>query len=68
MTLRTKILLSLALLTTAFTAASLFIVRRSVGLHAREEILQSIHDSTITLAGSTSRFVLTHRHATRECC
>ena len=43
----------MALLTTALTAASLFIVRRSMGLHAREEILQSFHDSTITLAGWT---------------
>jgi len=55
MRLRTKILLSMALLTTALTAASLFIVRRSVGLHAREEILQSFHDSTITLRDYQSR-------------
>lgn len=55
MKLRTKILLSMALLTSALTAASLFIVRRSVGLHAREEILQSFRDSTITLRDYQSR-------------
>src|SRR3954466_8513737 len=55
MKLRSKILLSMALLTAALTAASLFIVRRSVGLHAREEILQSFQNSSITLRDYQAR-------------
>ncbi|HVP52024.1 MAG TPA: ATP-binding protein [Terriglobales bacterium] len=49
MKLRTKFLLSLLLVTTGLTGASLFIVRRSVRLHARKELSQELVDSAARL-------------------
>lgn len=49
MKLRTKFLLSLLLLTTGLTGASLFIVRHSVGVHAREELSRELENSASTL-------------------
>jgi signal transduction histidine kinase/ActR/RegA family two-component response regulator len=49
MRLRTKILLSMAILTASLTAASLLVVRRSVDAHARHQILQSFQNSAVTL-------------------
>lgn len=48
MKLRSKLLLSLLLMTAAITAASLLIVRRSVRLHVREELEQSLENSAVT--------------------
>jgi signal transduction histidine kinase/ActR/RegA family two-component response regulator len=49
MKLRTKFLISMALVTTTLTAASMYIVWRSVGLHARQEIMASFNNSSATL-------------------
>jgi len=55
MKLRTKFLLSLLLLTTGLTGASLFIVRRSVRVHAREELSQELENSAATLRDFQAR-------------
>ena len=55
MKLRTKFLLSLLLLTTGLTGASLFIVRRSVRLHAREELSRELENSAVTLRDFQTR-------------
>jgi len=55
MKLRTKFLLSLLLLTTGLTGASLFIVRRSVRLHAREELSQELENSAAALRDFQAR-------------
>jgi len=49
MKLRSKFLLSLLLVTTGLTGASLFIVRRGVRLHAREELSRELENSAATL-------------------
>jgi len=49
MKLRTKFLLSLLLVTTGLTGASLLIVRRGVRQHAREELSRELEDSAATL-------------------
>jgi signal transduction histidine kinase/ActR/RegA family two-component response regulator len=55
MKLRTKFLLSLLLVTTGLTGASLFIVRRSVRLHAREELSRELANSAATLRDFQAR-------------
>lgn len=55
MKLRTKFLLSLLLVTTGLTGASLFIVRRSVRLHAREELSRELENSAATLRDFQAR-------------
>jgi signal transduction histidine kinase/ActR/RegA family two-component response regulator len=55
MKLRTKFLLSLLLVTTGLTGASLFIVRRSVRLHAREELSGELEISAATLRDFQAR-------------
>jgi signal transduction histidine kinase/ActR/RegA family two-component response regulator len=55
MKLRTKFLLSLLLLTTGLTGASLFIVRRSVRVHAREELSRELENSAATLRDFQAR-------------
>jgi signal transduction histidine kinase/ActR/RegA family two-component response regulator len=55
MKLRTKFLLSLLLVTTALTGASLLIVRRSVRLHAREELSRELENSAASLRDFQAR-------------
>jgi signal transduction histidine kinase/ActR/RegA family two-component response regulator len=52
MKLRTKFLISVAVVTTVLTATSMLIVRRSVDAHARQEIVASFNNS----AGNLSDF------------
>src|ERR1700757_4747061 len=49
MKLRTKFLLSMAVVTTLLTAAAMVIVQRSVDVHARQEIMASFDNSTNSL-------------------
>ena len=49
MKLRSKFLLSMAVLTTALTAASMFVVQRNVDTHARQEISHSFDSSVASL-------------------
>ncbi len=55
MKLRTKFLLSLLLLTTGLTGASLFIVRRSVRVHASDELSRELENSAATLRDFQAR-------------
>ena len=55
MKLRTKFLLSLLLVTTGLTGASLFIVRRGVRLHARSELSRELENSATTLRDFQAR-------------
>src|SRR5260370_6667771 len=47
-TLRTKFLLSLALISALLTATTLLLVRYRVQIHVREEIIQALHNSVVT--------------------
>ncbi|HEY4362183.1 MAG TPA: HAMP domain-containing sensor histidine kinase [Bryobacteraceae bacterium] len=47
-TLRTKFLLSLVLISVLLTSATLLLVRQRVQVHARDEIVQGLRDSTAT--------------------
>ena len=47
-TLRTKFLLSLALISTLLTSATLLLVRRRVEIRVREQIAQGLHTSVVT--------------------
>ena len=55
MKLRTKFLLSLLLVTTGLTGASLFIVRRGVRVHARSELSRELENSATTLRDFQAR-------------
>src|ERR1041385_6125766 len=47
-TLRTKFLLSLAVISALLTSTTLLLVRYRVQIHVREEIAQALHNSVVT--------------------
>jgi signal transduction histidine kinase/CheY-like chemotaxis protein len=55
MKLRTKFLISVAVVTTVLTAASMLIVRRSVDAHARQQIVASFNNSAENLSDFQQR-------------